>query len=122
MKKVVIIGGGVSGLTVAYVLQSKNKNLDITVLESDGRTGGKIWSEKVDGFLCEKGPNGFLDNKPKTLELCKSLGIEPVRSNENSKKRFIYVNKKLNALPESPPAFIKSDLISVIGKGTRKTH
>jgi oxygen-dependent protoporphyrinogen oxidase len=116
MKKVVIIGGGVSGLTVAYVLRSRNEDLEITVLESDGRPGGKIWSEKADGYLCEKGPNGFLDNKPRTLELCGSLGIEPVRSNENSKKRFIYVNKKLNALPESPPAFIKSDLISVIGK------
>ena len=116
MKKVVIIGGGISGLTVAYVLLQNNKNLDITVLESDSRPGGKIWSEKADGFLCERGPNGFLDNKPGTLALCRSLGIEPVRSNENSKKRFIYVNKKLNALPESPLAFIKSDLISVIGK------
>lgn len=116
MKRVVIIGGGISGLTVAYVLQGSNKNLDISVLESDGRPGGKIWSERANGFLCERGPNGFLDNKPRTLELCVSLGIEPVRSNENSKKRFIYVNRKLNALPESPPAFIKSDLISVLGK------
>jgi oxygen-dependent protoporphyrinogen oxidase len=116
MKKVVIIGGGISGLTVAYVLRRRNEDLDITVLEADGRPGGKIWSEQADGFLCERGPNGFLDNKPRTLELCDSLGIEPVRSNENSKRRFIYVNRKLNPLPESPPAFIKSDLISVSGK------
>jgi len=116
MKRIVIIGGGISGLTVAHVLRSRNEKLDVTVLEADTRPGGKIWSEKADGFVCEKGPNGFLDNKPRTLELCNTLGIEPLRSNENSKKRFIYVNKKLNALPESPPAFIKSDLISVTGK------
>lgn len=116
MKRIVIIGGGISGLTVAHVLRSRNEQLDITVLEADDRPGGKIWSEQVDGFLCEKGPNGFLDNKPRTLELCETLGIEPVRSNENAKKRFIYVNQKLNALPESPPAFIKSDLISLTGK------
>jgi oxygen-dependent protoporphyrinogen oxidase len=116
MKKVVIVGGGISGLAVAYLLLEKNKGLDITVLESDNRAGGKIWTDKADGFLCEKGANGFLDNKPRTLVLCKSLGIEPVRSNENSKKRFIYLNGKLNALPESAPSFIKSDLLSWGGK------
>jgi oxygen-dependent protoporphyrinogen oxidase len=116
MKKVVIVGGGISGLTVAYLLLEKKKDLDITVLESDNRAGGKIWTDKADGFLCEKGANGFLDNKPRTLELCKSIGIEPVRSNENSKKRFIFLNGKLNALPESPLSFIKSDLLSWSGK------
>jgi len=116
MKKVVIVGGGISGLAVAYLLLEKNKDLDITVLESDNRAGGKIWTDKTDGFLCEKGANGFLDNKPRTLELCKGLGIEPVRSNENSKKRYIYLNGKLNALPESAPSFIKSDLLSWGGK------
>lgn len=116
MKRIVIVGGGISGLTVAYLLVEKKKDLDITVLESDSRAGGKIWTDKADGFLCEKGANGFLDNKPRTLELCKSLGIEPVRSNENSKKRFIYLNGKLNALPESPLSFIRSDLLSWGGK------
>jgi len=116
MKKIAVIGGGLSGLTVAYALLNKNKDLDITVFESDSRPGGKIWTDKSDGFLCEKGANGFLDNKPHTLELCKSLGIEPVRSNKNSKKRFIYLNGRLNALPESPLSFIKSDLLSWGGK------
>jgi oxygen-dependent protoporphyrinogen oxidase len=116
MKRIAIVGGGISGLTVAYLLLEKKSDLDITVLESDIRAGGKIWTDKTGGFLCEKGANGFLDNKPRTLELCKSLGIEPVRSNENSKKRFIYLHGKLNALPESPLAFIKSDLLSFGGK------
>ncbi|MBI5098138.1 MAG: protoporphyrinogen oxidase [Nitrospirae bacterium] len=122
MKRIAIVGGGISGLTVAYALLNSSKfqvpsyKFEITVLESDSRSGGKIWTDKTDGFLCEKGANGFLDNKLRTLELCKSLGIEPVRSNENSKKRFIYLNGQLNALPESPLAFIKSDLLSFGGK------
>lgn len=114
MKKIVIAGAGISGLTLAFRLLQKG--LDVTVIEADNRAGGKIWSDPVDGFLCEKGPNGFLDNKPKTLALCRDLGIEPVRSNENSKKRYIFSNKKLNALPESPMSFIKSDLLSWGGK------
>lgn len=116
MEKIAIVGGGLSGLTVAYALLQKKTDLDIAVFEADNRPGGKIWTDNADGYLCEKGANGFLDNKPRTLELCKSLGIEPLRSNENSKKRYIFLNGKLNALPESPPAFIKSDLLSWGGK------
>ncbi|MBI4826026.1 MAG: protoporphyrinogen oxidase [Nitrospirae bacterium] len=115
MKKVVVIGGGLSGLSVAYAL-SNSPQLDIMLLESDSRTGGKIWTDNAEGFVCEKGANGFLDNKPKTIELCGSLGIDPVRSNENAKKRYIFSGGKLNALPESPPAFLKSDFISWPGK------
>jgi oxygen-dependent protoporphyrinogen oxidase len=116
MKRITIVGGGISGLTVAYLLAIKNKELDISVLEGDSRPGGKIWSDKVDGFLCEKGANGFLDNKPKTLRLCDSLGIAPLRANENARKRYVYFNEVLNPLPESPPSFLKSKLISWPGK------
>ncbi|HDK17731.1 MAG TPA: FAD-dependent oxidoreductase, partial [Nitrospirae bacterium] len=101
MKKVVVVGGGISGLTVAYALLGRG-DLEISVLESDSRPGGKIWSDRTEGFLCEKGTNGFLDNKPGTLELCKSLSLEPVRSNENARKRFIYSNKRLNEMSGSP--------------------
>ncbi len=113
--KVVIVGGGISGLAVAYNLMSRTQ-MDVTVLEAGSRPGGKIWSDKVDGFLCEKGTNGFLDNKPKTLELCKSLGLEPLQSNENAKIRFIFSNKRLNELSGSPVSFLKSGLLSWRGK------
>ncbi|HDH06576.1 MAG TPA: protoporphyrinogen oxidase [Nitrospirae bacterium] len=116
MKKIAIAGGGISGLTVAYALINANQDLEVTVFEADNRAGGKIWSDRTDGYLCEKGANGFLDNKPRTLELCKSLGIDPVRSNENSKKRFIFSGGRLKELPESPLSFIKSDLLSWSGK------
>jgi oxygen-dependent protoporphyrinogen oxidase len=116
MKRITVVGGGVSGLTVAYLLAIRNEKLDVSVLEADSRPGGKIWSDRFDGFLCEKGANGFLDNKPKTLGLCDSLGIEPLRANENAKKRYVYFKEILNPLPESPPSFLKSKLLSWPGK------
>ncbi|UCF87254.1 MAG: protoporphyrinogen oxidase [Nitrospiraceae bacterium] len=116
MKKITIVGGGVSGLTVGYLLAIGDKKPGVSVLEADSRPGGKIWSDRADGFLCEKGANGFLDNKPKTLGLCDSLGITPLRANENAKKRYVYFNETLNSLPESPPSFLKSKLISWPGK------
>jgi oxygen-dependent protoporphyrinogen oxidase len=114
-KRVTIIGGGVSGLSLAYALKGKGE-FDVTIFESMDRPGGKIWSDKVDGFLCEWGVNGFLDNKPGTLQLAQKLGLDPMRSSEAARKRFVYSGDRLHQLPESPVAFLKSALISWPGK------
>ena len=92
--------------------------VEVTVFEREGRTGGKIWSIKEEGYLCEWGPNGFLDSKPMTLELCDRLGIRDrlERSNDNARKRFIYSGGMLNRLPENGPMFLQSKLISWPGK------
>jgi oxygen-dependent protoporphyrinogen oxidase len=113
--KIVIAGGGISGLSLAYFL-SKSEGVDVTVLEAAGRTGGKVWSEHVQGYTCEYGVNGFLDNKPRTLELARMLSLEPLRSSDAARRRFIYSGGALKKLPESPPAFFKSNLMSFRGK------
>ncbi|TNF54986.1 protoporphyrinogen oxidase [bacterium] len=114
--KIVIVGGGISGLSLAYFLLQKEPTLDIEVLEADNRPGGKIWTDKAGGFLSEWGVNGFLDNKPRTLELASLLNIAPVRSNDNARKRFIYSERVLRQIPESPPAFFTSNLLSLWGR------
>jgi len=122
MTRVVIIGAGISGLATAYAVEqlAEKAELDVEtqVLERLERTGGKIWSVQEQGFLCEWGPNGFLDNKPMTLDLCRQLGInhQLLRSDDNARKRFIYSDKMLHRLPENGPSFLKSKLISWPGK------
>jgi len=122
MKQVIIVGGGVSGLATAWILREKAREegieLAVTLLEKENRLGGKIWSIKDDGYLCEWGPNGFLDSKPQTLDLCKALHADSqlLRSNDNARKRFIYSGGILNRLPENGPSFLKSSLISWPGK------
>ena len=122
MKKAIVVGGGISGLATAYLLGKKAHregiDLEVALVEKDARLGGKIWSIKADGYLCEWGPNGFLDNKPQTLDLCRELGADKVllRSNDNARKRFIYSGGILNRLPENGPSFLKSKLISWPGK------
>ncbi len=122
MTRVAIIGAGISGLSTAFVLEQEATKagipLEIVVLEKNDRLGGKIWSIKEEGYLCEWGPNGFLDSKPWTLELCDRLGIRDqlLRSNDNARKRFIFSGGILNRLPENGPMFLKSKLISWPGK------
>jgi oxygen-dependent protoporphyrinogen oxidase len=122
MKRVIVVGGGISGLATAWLLReaarAAGSDVQVTVVEKEERLGGKIWSIKADGFLCEWGPNGFLDNKPQTLELCRMLGADGrlLRSNDNARKRFIYSEGQLHRLPENGPAFLKSPLISWPGK------
>jgi len=122
MTRIIIIGAGISGLSTAHAIErlaaQAGVEVETEVLERDQRTGGKIWSIKEEGYLCEWGPNGFLDSKPMTLELCDHLGIrgDLERSNDNARKRFIYSEGTLHQLPENGPMFLKSQLISWPGK------
>jgi len=122
MKRAIVIGGGVSGLAAAFYLQGRARaadvDLEVKVLEKEERPGGKIWSIKDQGYLCEWGPNGFLDSKPQTLDLCADLGIsnQLLRSNDNARKRYIFADGILHRLPENGPSFFASKLISWPGK------
>ncbi|WP_429886651.1 protoporphyrinogen oxidase [Geoalkalibacter halelectricus] len=122
MTRIAIIGAGLSGLTTAFALEQRARaadlDIDIVVLEKKDRLGGKIWSIKDEGFLCEWGPNGFLDSKPWTLELCDQLGIRErlLRSDDNARKRYIFSEGVLHRLPENGSMFLRSKLISWPGK------
>jgi len=111
MQKLAIVGGGISGLSLAYYLQD---SFEVSVFEKE-KWGGKAYTQKVDKYLLEEGVNGFLSNSPKTLELCEEIGIKPIKANENSKIRYIY-DDKLYQIPLKPLDFIKSDILSFFGK------
>ena len=69
MAHVVVVGAGVSGLSLAYRLRRSMPEASITVLEEADRPGGTTWTLREDGFVLEMGPNGFLDSKPTTKTL-----------------------------------------------------
>jgi oxygen-dependent protoporphyrinogen oxidase len=119
MPRIVIVGGGISGLALAYRLEQTLPHATVTILERDTRPGGKIWTEHHDGFTVELGPNGFLDTKPTTKALSCDLGLDKhltLASEVASKNRFLFLNGKLRLLPANPLAFLRSDIISWRGK------
>lgn len=115
--RIAIVGGGISGLATAFYIRQKNPEVSITLFEKDEQIGGKMKTKEVKGFLFEEGSNGFLSNKPDTLELVKSSGCDDIlmRSDDNARIRFIYKDA-LHQLPESPMAFLKSPLLTCKGK------
>src|SRR5258706_13936196 len=71
---VIVIGGGITGLTAAYEIA--RRGLRPLVFEASSRPGGLIQTEQVDGFTIEAGPDSVLTTKPAALELARELGLE----------------------------------------------
>lgn len=119
---VTVVGAGISGLATAFAIQrgAQQLGLDVTldIFEKHGFAGGKVHSEQVGGYLCEWGPNGFLDSKPMTLDLCHEAGMasQLLRSNDAARKRFIFSEGSLQRVPESASDFFRSSLVSWPGK------
>jgi len=120
--RVVVIGAGVSGLAVAYEVAERAERLerpvDLLCLDAGDHPGGHMRTTREEGFQYEWGPTGFLDNAPETLALIRRLGLESevLPANEAAGQRFLYRGGKLHVLPMSPGAFLKSPIISPLGK------
>jgi oxygen-dependent protoporphyrinogen oxidase len=116
---IVVVGAGISGLATAYRLQERLPAAEITVLERDQRVGGTAWTEERDGFRVEIGPNGFLDNKPTTVQLCRDLGLGEqllAASESSGQNRYLFLDGKLKALPNGLWPFLTTDLLTWRGK------
>ena len=115
--KINIVGAGISGLATAQAVLARKPDAEITIFESGQRIGGKVWTEKSsEGYLCEGGVNGFLDKIPRTLELCNEAGVTPLAADVSAQKRYVYSRGELHKLPEKPPEFLKSRLLTVRGR------
>ncbi len=130
MKKIAVIGGGISGLAASHQLlklkNSKKNDFDFTLFERGSRLGHAIQSECVDGFVLEKGPDAFVSEKPWALDLVKELGLESrlISTSAQNRKSFILQKKRLVPLPAgfyliAPTdlkTFFKTPLFSLSGK------
>lgn len=97
MKKVCIIGGGISGLTTGFLL--KRKGLAVTLFEKSDALGGNIQTITRDGYTIEQGPNSLL-KAPRLIDLVRLLNIEDkvIAADENANKRYILSGGKLEAM------------------------
>src|SRR5664279_770147 len=116
MKRVAMIGGGISGLSAAFYLEkarAAGAEISYTLFESSQRLGGSMYSDRVDGCLVEAGPDSFLTEKPWALTLCKELGIDDqlIGSNDAQRKTYIVVKGKLVVMPDGLMFMVPTKLV-----------
>lgn len=129
-KHIVVIGGGITGLTAAYELLKrysfKGRAIRLTLLEKKPALGGSIQTLRKDGFIIEKGPDSFLSRKPAAVRLCTELGLEQewVGVNPAAARSFLYQRGRLHPMPEGLALgiptkvrpFVSTPLLSPLGK------
>ena len=114
--KAVVVGGGISGLSIAYSL--KKEGVDVFLYEKEKSPGGFIRSEKKEGYLIELGPNSLLNINAQMDDFCHELGLdqEKIFQLQESKSRYILKNGAMVPLPRTPKEFIFTPLLTCRGK------
>jgi oxygen-dependent protoporphyrinogen oxidase len=105
MKRIAIIGGGISGLSAAFALEKQRHAgipLEYVLFESSPRLGGVLVTDHVDNCLVEAGPDSFLTEKPWASDLCREVGLgdQLIGSNDGDRKTYILVKGKLVEIPD----------------------
>ncbi len=115
VKRLVIVGGGISGLAAAWT--AVKAGIDVTLIEREQRLGGKLRTDRVEGFLLEAGPDSFLSRKPAAAQLCEALGIssrlQPRRP--QPRRTFVQHQHRLHPMPEGFSGLIPTDLEALKG-------
>jgi oxygen-dependent protoporphyrinogen oxidase len=115
MKKVAIVGGGVAGLAAAYELARLARNgaaVQGVLFEASTRLGGIVETVREGGFVIECGPDAWVTEKPWARELAEELGLgsEVMASNDSTRKTYVLIDKKLQAMPDGMRMMVPVDL------------
>jgi len=119
MSRILVIGGGIAGLSAAYYA-SKIPDIQVTLLESSDHWGGKITTDRVDfddgQFIIEGGPDTFLATKPWGVALCKELGLVDRLHGTNPHKKNTYVlnHNRLLPLPDGLAMMIPTNIEAIL--------
>ena len=98
-KKIVVVGAGVTGLTVAYRLLKSGGNFEVVVLESEKQPGGKLKTSRFAGLLLDEGADAFLARVPWAKDLFDEIGISEEFVSPSSRSASIWINGSLEPLP-----------------------
>jgi oxygen-dependent protoporphyrinogen oxidase len=101
--RLVVVGAGIAGLAAAWearrLADAGGLALDISVLESEARAGGKLWTERENGVALEWGPDSFVASKPATRDLAEQLGLELVRPLSTARRAYLLIGGELRPFP-----------------------
>jgi len=115
MKRVAIIGGGLSGLSAAYQL-ARNQQVEFTLFEASARLGGIVETVRQDGFTVECGPDSWVTEKPWARELAVELGLEAeiLPSNDRWRRTYLLQQDQLIPMPDGMRMMVPTQLAAIM--------
>ncbi len=128
MRKVVVIGGGITGMSTMHYLQKQAKeqglDLALTLIEKDAQIGGKMVTKQRDGYLMEVGADSIVSRHASVRKLIEELQLEDRVVYNDTGVSYILTENQLHAIPEdsvfgipmNEQALNASTLISEEGK------
>jgi oxygen-dependent protoporphyrinogen oxidase len=129
MKRIAIVGGGITGLAAAFALEERRQAgepLQYVVYEASPRFGGVLVTEQVDGCLVEAGPDSFLSEKPWAATLCRRVGLEDqlIGSNDSHRRTYILLKGRLAPVPDGmmlmvPTSFVPAFVSPLFSPATK---
>ena len=112
--RVIIVGAGVTGLSLAYEVRRRCPDAEVTVIEASQRAGGLVGTTASDGYLMEWGPEAIQGSSKETLDLVRRLGLEnqTVKASPESKTRYVVFHGAVVPLPTAPFVALGTPLMS----------
>ena len=118
MKRIAIIGGGISGLAAAFALEQARRaarRWSYTLFESSARLGGVIFTDRAEGCLIEAGPDSFLTEKPWAADSAAGGdGDQLIGSNDADRKTYILVKGKLVPMPDGLMFMVPTNILPTV--------
>ena len=119
MKRIAIVGAGISGLAAATILERARRSgadIEYTLFDRGSRLGGVMITDRVDGCLIEAGPDSFLTEKSWGLDFCRSLGLgdQLIGSNDSERKTYILVKGRLVTIPDGLMFMVPTKLLPTV--------
>jgi oxygen-dependent protoporphyrinogen oxidase len=110
--RVVVVGGGIAGLAAAYRLARIAPDAELTVVECDDRVGGKLVTQREEGYVVEGAADSFLSRKPRGIGLVEELGLAGrlIGRRPEHARSFVRRGEELQPLPEGLTGMIPTDL------------
>jgi protoporphyrinogen/coproporphyrinogen III oxidase len=119
MKRIAIIGGGISGLSAAFALEQRRSAgapLEYVLFESAPRLGGVLLTECLDDCLVEAGPDSFLTEKPWAADLCRQLGLadQLIGSRDAERRTYIVIKGRLVPMPDGLMFMVPTKILPAV--------
>jgi oxygen-dependent protoporphyrinogen oxidase len=117
MKRIAVIGGGVTGLAAAYELRRRRPGASIAVYEASDRFGGKVVTSSFAGRMVDEGADAFLARVPWGLDVCRELGIDTELVSPAASEAYVWWDGALRRLPSGLVLGVPTDLDAVAQSG-----